>query len=202
MKKASDEYVLIHGGSTATGIYGIQYARLSGLKVIATASPHNFEYLKSLGAEEIFDYKSPTAGPDIRKYTKNGLKLAWDCTGSGGSIIAAALSSEGGKYAAIMPVNKEEVDAINPNIDGPHMTFMYTIFGERFVKKSETPPKPEEFEFAKMFWELSRGLLADGKLKAPRTIVNRGGDGFEGILKGLDELRANKVSGGKLVYTL
>ncbi|OJJ54679.1 hypothetical protein ASPSYDRAFT_49796 [Aspergillus sydowii CBS 593.65] len=202
VKKASDEYVLIHGGSTATGIYGIQYARLSGLKVIATASPHNFEYLKSLGAEEIFDYKSPTAGPDIRKYTKNGLKLAWDCTGSGGSIIAAALSSEGGKYAAIMPVNKEEVDAINPNIDGPHMTFMYTIFGERFVKKSETPPKPEEFEFAKMFWELSRGLLADGKLKAPRTIVNRGGDGFEGILKGLDELRANKVSGGKLVYTL
>ncbi|KAL4785044.1 chaperonin 10-like protein [Aspergillus varians] len=200
--KASDQYVLIHGGSTATGIYGIQYAKLSGLKVIATSSPHNFSYLKSLGAEQVFDYKSPTAGADIRAYTDNKLKLAWDCTGSGGKIIAAGLSSEGGKYAAIMGVNKEEVEAINPNVDGPHVTLMYSIFGERFFKGEETLPKPEEFEFAKGFWEITRGLLADGKLKAPRTIVNRGGDGFEGILKGLDELRANKVSGGKLVYTL
>lgn len=150
----------------------------------------------------MFDYKSPTAGPDIRKYTKNSLKLAWDCTGSGGSIIAAGLSSEGGKYAAIMSVNKEEVYSINSNVDGPYTTIMYTIFGERFVKWEESLPDLEEFEFAKKFWEISRGLLADGKLKAPRTIVNKGGDGFEGILKGLDELRANRVSGGKLVYTL
>lgn len=101
-----------------------------------------------------------------------------------------------------MPVNKEEVAAVNANIDGPYVTFMYTIFGERFVKKEESLPDLEEFEFAKKFWEISRSLLADGKLKAPRTIVNKGGDGFEGILKGLDELRANRVSGGKLVYTL
>lgn len=196
------EYILIYGGSTATGIFGIQFAKLSGLKVIATASPHNFDYLKSLGAEAVFDYKSPTAAEDIRKYTGNSLKLAWDCTGFGGPVVAGALSSEGGKYASIMPVNKEEVAAINPKVDGPHVTLMYSIFGERFVKASETPAKPEELEFAKKFWEVARQLLEEGKLKVPRTIVNRGGNGFEGILKGLDELRANKVSGGKLVYTL
>ncbi|KAI0437716.1 GroES-like protein [Xylaria telfairii] len=198
----SNQHILIYGGSTATGIFGIQFARLSGLKVIATASPHNFEYLKSLGADAVFDYKSPTVADDIRKYTNNTLQLAWDCTGFGGPIVAGSLSSEGGKYASIMPVPKEEVIAINPNVDGPHVTLMYSIFGERFVKGDETPAKPEEFEFAKTFWEISRRLLEEGKLKAPRTIVNKGGDGLEGILQGLDELRADKVSGGKLVYTL
>ncbi|KAL2812273.1 chaperonin 10-like protein [Aspergillus granulosus] len=196
------QYILIHGGSTATGIYGIQFARLSGLKVIATSSPHNFDYLISLGAEAVYDYKSPTAGSDIRTYTNNTLKLAWDCVGSGASIVANSLSSEGGKYASIMPVNKDEVLAINPNVDGPHITLAYSIFGERFNKYIEVPPKPDEFEFAKNFWDITGKLLEEGKIKAPRTFLNRGGAGFEGILQGLNESRANKVSGGKLVYIL
>lgn len=45
--------ILIYGGSTATGSLAIQYAKLSGLQVIATCSPHNFEYVKSLGAGEL-----------------------------------------------------------------------------------------------------------------------------------------------------
>ncbi|TRX98052.1 hypothetical protein FHL15_001262 [Xylaria flabelliformis] len=196
------QYILIYGGSTATGIFGIQFARLSGLKVVTTASPHNFEYLKCLGADAVFDYKSPTVADDIRKYTNNTLKLAWDCTGFGGPIVAGSLSSEGGKYASIMPVRKEEVLAVNPNVDGPYVTLMYSIFGERVIKGDEIPANHEEFEFAKTFWEISRQLLEEGKLKAPRTVVNKGGYGLKGVLKGLDELRANNVSGEKLVYTL
>lgn len=44
------EYILIYGGSTATGGLAMQYAKLSGLKVVATCSAHNFDYVKSLGA--------------------------------------------------------------------------------------------------------------------------------------------------------
>ncbi|KAL3462460.1 chaperonin 10-like protein [Aspergillus heterothallicus] len=201
-KGTDSQYILIHGGSTATGIYGIQFARLSGLKVIATSSPHNFDYLKSLGAEAVFDYKSPSAGPDIRSYTNNTLTLAWDCAGGGTSLIANALSSNGGKYAGIVPVDKAELLAINPKVDGPHITLAYSIFGEPFFRYKDFPAIPEEFEFAKTFWSLTGRLLEEGKLKAPRTFVNRGGDGFEGILHGLEELKANKVSGGKLVYIL
>jgi arginase family enzyme len=47
-----------------------------------------------------------------------------------------------------------------------------------------------------------RQLLEEGKLKVPRIVLNRGGDGLEGALQGIDELRANRVSGEKLVYTL
>lgn len=200
--KKSDEFILIHGGSTATGIYGIQFAKLSGLRVIATASPHNFDYLKSLGAEAVFDYKLPNVAEEIRKYTNNTLKLAWDCTAQDVAISAGAISTEGGKYATLLPVDKQQLLDVNPKVDGPYVTLMYSIFGERFFKGQETPAQPEEFEFAKKFWEISRQLLEEGKVKAPQTFVNRGGSGFEGILKGLDELRANKVSGGKLVYTL
>lgn len=195
--------ILIHGGSTATGIFGIQFARLSGLKVIATSSPHNFDYLRSLGASEVFDYKSPTAGADIRAYTGDGLKLAWDCTGSGAELIGGALTSAGGgKYASIMPPDVEKLRAVNPNVDGPHVTLMYSIFGEGYRKGEETAPKPDEFEFAKKFWEVSRQLLEEGKIKVPRIVLNRGGEGLEGVLKGMDELRAGKVSAEKLVYTL
>lgn len=172
------------------------------MRVVATASPHNFDYLKSLGAEAVFDYNSQNVAEEIRKYTNNTLKLAWDCTALGAAICAGSLSTEGGKYATLLPVDKEKLSDVNPKVDGPYVTLMYSIFGERFVKGSETPPKPEEFEFAKKFWEIARQLLEDKKLKAPQTYVNRGGSGFEGILKGLDELRADKVSGGKLVYTL
>jgi len=48
--------ILIYGGSTATGTLAIQFAKLSGLEVITTSSPHNFSLLKSLGADYVFDY--------------------------------------------------------------------------------------------------------------------------------------------------
>ncbi|KAJ5706638.1 chaperonin 10-like protein [Penicillium malachiteum] len=47
------EPLLIYGGSTATGTLAIQYAKLSGYKVLTTCSPHNFELVKNLGADEI-----------------------------------------------------------------------------------------------------------------------------------------------------
>jgi NADPH:quinone reductase-like Zn-dependent oxidoreductase len=48
--------VLIHGGSTASGALGIQYARISGYTVLTTCSPHNFDAVKALGAAAAFDY--------------------------------------------------------------------------------------------------------------------------------------------------
>ena len=52
----SREPVLIYGGSTATGALGIQLLKLSGYTVITTCSPKNFDYVKSLGADAVFNY--------------------------------------------------------------------------------------------------------------------------------------------------
>jgi len=53
------ETLLVWGGSTSVGSNAIQLARASGYEVITTCSPHNFGYVRSLGASEAFDYNSP-----------------------------------------------------------------------------------------------------------------------------------------------
>lgn len=57
--------VLVWGGSTSVGSNAIQLAVAAGYEVITTASPRNFEYVKSLGASLAFDYNSPTVINDI-----------------------------------------------------------------------------------------------------------------------------------------
>ncbi|KAK3720779.1 hypothetical protein LTR37_003442 [Vermiconidia calcicola] len=47
----------VNGGSTASGLYAIQFAKLSGFRVVTTCSPHNFDLVKSRGADEVFDYR-------------------------------------------------------------------------------------------------------------------------------------------------
>ena len=65
----TDEPLLIYGGSTATGSLAIQFAVLSGCKVVTTCSPRNFPFVKALGAAEAFDYNDPECAQKIREYT-------------------------------------------------------------------------------------------------------------------------------------
>ncbi|TVY92258.1 Protein TOXD [Lachnellula willkommii] len=196
--------LLIYGGSTATGSLAIQYAKLSGFLVAATCSEHNFQYLKSLGADATFNYNSPTCSNDIKTWSNDSIALAFDCIseGSSPSITASAMSSSGGIYTNILFVTPEEVHKINPKVQ-VKQALAYSIFDEYFTFATlEFPGKPQDLEFSKMFWEMSRGLLEQGKLRVHRTSVNKYGNGFEGILKGLDALRKGEASGEKLVFTL
>jgi len=59
------ETLLIWGGSTSVGSNAIQLAVAAGYDVITTASPRNFDYVKSLGASQVFDYNSSTVVDEI-----------------------------------------------------------------------------------------------------------------------------------------
>jgi NADPH:quinone reductase-like Zn-dependent oxidoreductase len=59
------ETVLVWGGSTSVGSNAIQLAVAAGYEVITTASPCNFEYVKGLGASQVFDYRSGTVVADV-----------------------------------------------------------------------------------------------------------------------------------------
>lgn len=190
-------------------MWGIKYAKASGLTVIATCSPHNFDLLRSLGADAVFDYRSPNCGADIRKYTQNKLRHAWDCIGGGEKLCAEALSdSEPGMYGTIvapssMETCKELLVATNPLVSGPYWTLAYRGLGEPFELAGEYfPPDDEELEFAGMFYELTRDLLEKGIVKPVDPVVNKAGSGLEGVMKGMDEMRAGRVSATKLVYTI
>jgi NADPH:quinone reductase-like Zn-dependent oxidoreductase len=189
--------VLIYGGSSATGSLAIQFAKLSGYRVVTTCSSHNVSFVESLGAEKAFDYKSPSCGKDINEYTKNSLKYAWDTISveTSAKICAEALSSDatGAKFGSIQPV-KIPRDDIEDKV-----TLMYTIFNEEFTKGPRTTPaSQEDFESAKTIFEITEKLLAEGKLKPHPEHVGAGG--LKGVLQGMLDLKNDKVSGKKLVY--
>jgi NADPH:quinone reductase-like Zn-dependent oxidoreductase len=50
------ESVLVLGGAGGVGSAVVQIAKIKGARVFATASARNAEYLKSLGADTVFDY--------------------------------------------------------------------------------------------------------------------------------------------------
>ncbi|TKA75521.1 hypothetical protein B0A49_02820 [Cryomyces minteri] len=194
--------VLVYGGSTATGALAIQLAKLSGCTVITTCSPHNFSHVKSLGASAAFDYGSPDCAKQIREHTHNRLTHAFDCisTAASAQICADALStSTHAAYSCLLKVDFPRKDVAYS------YTLVYTITGEPFNfgpggKGPEFPAKKEDFEFAKSFFPLVRGLLEEGRLKVHRPNVRQGG--LEGVFEGLEELKANNVSGEKLVYKI
>jgi hypothetical protein len=108
----------------------------------------------------------------------------------------------GGIYSNLLSVPAEKVHAHNADVE-VKSTLGYTVIGEAMeFGPNKIPAKPEDFEFGKMFWELSRGLLEEGKLKVHKPAVNKYGTGFEGILKGMEAMKEGKVSGEKLVFTL
>lgn len=189
--------ILIYGGSTATGTLAIQFAKLSGYKVLTTCSPHNFDLVTSLGADAVFDYRDPQSAAEIRKLTDNNLKLVFDCISleASAKYCEAAISTEGGEYSALLNV-KVERENVNSRF-----TLGYTAVGEAFkFGDIPFPAKPEDKAHAEKFVAIAESLLAQGKVKVHRPRVGK--DGLKGVLEGLQLLKEDKVSGEKLVYNV
>ncbi len=163
---------------------------------MTTCSPRNFDYVKSLGATEAFDYNDKEAPSKIRKLTDNKLKYAWDTISEKDSaqFCADALSTDAGcKYGSILQAKSPREDVESTT------TIMYTIFGESFkFGPQEIPAISEDFEYAKKFLAMTEGLLKEGKITAHKQTVGK--DGLEGVLKGMEDMKNGKVSGEKLVY--
>ncbi|KAL9599944.1 MAG: hypothetical protein Q9219_003506 [cf. Caloplaca sp. 3 TL-2023] len=53
----SEHKIFINGGSGGTGVFGIQFAKAVGCHVTTSCSTANVELCKSLGADEVVDYK-------------------------------------------------------------------------------------------------------------------------------------------------
>lgn len=189
--------ILIYGGSTATGTLAIQFAKLSGYKVLTTCSPHNFDLVRSLGADAVFNYKDPNSAAEIRKQTNNNLKLVLDCISLAPSaeFCDNAISTEGGEYSALLHVNIERAN-VNSRV-----TLGYTVVGEAFnFGDTPFPAKPEDLAHGAKFTSIAQSLLAQGKFKVHRPRVGK--NGLQGVLEGLELLKADKVSGEKLVYNI
>lgn len=101
--KATDATLLVWGGSTSVGSNAIQLAVAAGYDVITTSSPRNFDYVKRLGASQVFDYHSETVVTDIidalgGKQSAGALAVG---EGSADPCVAIVNASSGRKFVAI-----------------------------------------------------------------------------------------------------
>lgn len=55
-KLSAGQSVLINGASGGVGVFALQYSKHRGLRVSATAGPGQQDFLKGLGADEVYDY--------------------------------------------------------------------------------------------------------------------------------------------------
>ncbi|KAH7154797.1 chaperonin 10-like protein [Fusarium sp. MPI-SDFR-AT-0072] len=67
---ATGKTILIWGGASSVGATAIQLAAASGATVITTASPTNHDFVRSLGASQVFDYRSASVIEDIVEVLK------------------------------------------------------------------------------------------------------------------------------------
>lgn len=195
--------LLIYGGSTASGVMAIQFAKMSNCTVVTTCSPRNFAYMKSLGAAFCVDYNADDCVDQIKRLTKGRLKYSLDCisTVQSAQICASATSILGGHYCGLLFVASSVMKKMNPKITCSTV-LGYTIMGEDIEKETVIKARPKDFEYGKKFWKLAETLLLAGRFHPVRQLVNEGGDGLEGVLHGLQFLKQGKVSAEKLVYTI
>lgn len=201
---SSKKLLLVYGGSTVTGMMMIQFAALSGVTVITTCSPKNFDLVKSLGASAAFDYRGATeCASNVNEFVEQAglgeLELIVDCIGAFESpqICASALSSSGGTYLSVSPTpfpRQEESGVFPAFLQGQRP------IGEEYRMAGHTIPANEElFEGGKKFMTLTERLFREGKLKAPAVEVIAG---IEKIPDAMQELREWRVSAKKYVCKL
>ncbi|PLB46695.1 alcohol dehydrogenase [Aspergillus steynii IBT 23096] len=195
-------YVLVYGGSTATGTLAIQLFKHHGFVPVSTCSPRNFELVQRLGAEAVFDYASPTCKEDIRAYTKGELEYAMDAIADSRAttICYGAIGESGGRYTALESY-PERLRGRRKKVK-PDWVLCPTIFGERIdlAGSYQRVAQPEDREFAIRWAAHCTALLETGKLQAHPIQVQPGG--LQRVANGLDLLRKKQVSGKKLVYPL
>ncbi|WP_129776805.1 NADP-dependent oxidoreductase [Peristeroidobacter soli] len=89
--------VLIHGGAGGVGSTAVQLAHWRGAHVIATASGRNHDYLKSIGADEVIDYRT-TRFEDAAK----NMDVVLDTVGGETLQRSPAVLREGGTLLTIV----------------------------------------------------------------------------------------------------
>ncbi|OJJ50220.1 hypothetical protein ASPZODRAFT_128846 [Penicilliopsis zonata CBS 506.65] len=202
------DWMLVYGGSSATGSMVIQLAKLSGFKVVTTCSPRNFDLVKQRGADVWLDYHHPHIFSLIAEATSNSLMHAFDtiATDETAAICAASFApadTKEGEKAIYVSTLDPTLPASLPRPVEKKYFLGYTLVGEDVLFEDQLLPASEEdYQFALRFGVLVEKLLGEGRLKNHPVATGVGGSGLEGILGGLDVLRRGEVSGKKLVYLL
>ncbi len=114
------ETVLITAAAGGVGSAAVQIAAAIGARPLGVASPPNHDYLRSLGATEVFDYHAADWAGQVRAAVPGGVDLLFD--GAGGQTRDHALGAvrDGGRAIFIV-------------LQGPPAQLERGITGEAFA---------------------------------------------------------------------
>lgn len=117
LKLKRGETILIHGGAGGVGGFAVGLGKHLGARVIATASAANHDYVRSLGANEVIDYRS-------RDFTKRvaDVDAVFDTAGGDVTTRSFAVLRSGGRLATVAagasaPASpRPDVTSLRPNV--------------------------------------------------------------------------------------
>lgn len=206
--------VVVWGGSTSVGSNAVQLAVASGHHVATTASPHNHDRMRELGAEIVIDYRSPTAVADLVAAIGASEVAGVLAVGTGSAEPSVAVAAATGARRVALASPSVSLGSL-PRRSGPSIAFARTMtrlvasnialqvtarrhgIAARYVWGSSLMTN----EVGPMLWQhYLPAALADARhVCAPTAEVV--GDGLECVQPALDRLRAG-VSARKLVVRL
>ena len=96
------ETVLITAAAGGVGSAAVQIAAAMGARPLGVASPPNHDYLRSLGASEVFDYHAADWVQQVRAAVPGGVDQLLDCTGGHTRDQAIGAVRDGGRAISIV----------------------------------------------------------------------------------------------------
>ncbi len=105
-KLSSDQKILIHGGSGGVGSLAIQLAKSRGAYVISTTSTKNLALVRSLGADDVIDYKTQKFEEIVKD-----VDVVFDTVGGEVQERSWSVLKQGGILVSIVSQPSEEAAA-------------------------------------------------------------------------------------------
>ncbi|KAI0069768.1 GroES-like protein [Panus rudis PR-1116 ss-1] len=197
-----DEWVFVYGGSSSVGLFAVQLVHLAGYKVVSVSSPQNFELVKSLGADAVFDYRDPDVVSKIKSLTGDSIHKALDTISTESSqVLSVKTFAPGpGKLLTILAPSSS-AQKVNPEVE-LQFTLLTTVLGRAFdFIGKHFPASPEDKAHMVQFLKKLPGFVKEGKIK-PNPVKLWPVNGLDAIPEGLQYLREGKNSGEKVVHRI
>src|SRR5437762_2023191 len=102
---AAGERVLIHGAAGGVGTFAVQLARHRGTRVIGTASAANLDFVRSLGADEVIDYRAERFEDVARD-----VDVVFDTVGGGTLEKSCGVLKRGGRLVTVAASGEQTTD--------------------------------------------------------------------------------------------
>jgi NADPH:quinone reductase-like Zn-dependent oxidoreductase len=101
---AKQQRILITNASGGVGIWAVQLAKLANLHVTATTGTQNIDFVRSLGADEIIDYRTTNIQTWAEENPQaRNVDFVFDCTGLSSLAQAWHAVKPGGQVLTIVP---------------------------------------------------------------------------------------------------